>query len=41
MPEGMAKRAEAARVRAMFEAAGALAVEAAVLQPAELLLDLY
>ena len=41
MSEGLAKRAEAARVRAMFEAAGALPVEAAVLQPAELLLDLY
>jgi ATP phosphoribosyltransferase regulatory subunit len=41
MPEGLAKRAEAARVRAMFEAAGALPVETSVLQPAELLLDLY
>jgi ATP phosphoribosyltransferase regulatory subunit len=33
--------AEAARLRAMFEAAGALPVETAILQPAEVLLDLY
>ena len=41
MPDGMAKRAEAARVRAMFEAAGAQPVETSVLQPAETLLELY
>jgi len=33
--------AEAARLRARFEAAGALPVETAILQPAEVLLDLY
>jgi ATP phosphoribosyltransferase regulatory subunit len=33
--------AEAARLRALFEAAGAVPVEADILQPAETLLDLY
>jgi ATP phosphoribosyltransferase regulatory subunit len=33
--------AEAARLRGIFEAAGAVPVETAVLQPAEVLLDLY
>jgi len=41
MPERAAIRAEAARLRALFEAAGALPVETSVLQPAEVLLDLY
>lgn len=41
MADTLAKRAEAARVRAMFEAAGAQVVEAGVLQPAETLLELY
>lgn len=41
MPERAAIRAEAARLRAIFEAAGALPVETSVLQPAEVLLDLY
>jgi ATP phosphoribosyltransferase regulatory subunit len=36
-----AVRAEAARLRAAFEAAGAVPVEADILQPAETLLDLY
>ncbi|WP_102108604.1 ATP phosphoribosyltransferase regulatory subunit [Oceaniglobus roseus] len=36
-----AQLAEAARLRALFEARGALPVEAAILQPADLLLDLY
>ncbi|MBV2358794.1 ATP phosphoribosyltransferase regulatory subunit [Thalassococcus sp. CAU 1522] len=36
-----AERAEAARLRAAFQAAGAQPVECAVLQPAETLLDLY
>jgi len=36
-----AARAEAARILSLFEAAGARAVETAVLQPAEVLLDLY
>ncbi|WP_099824248.1 ATP phosphoribosyltransferase regulatory subunit [Oceaniglobus indicus] len=36
-----AKLAEAARLRALFEAAGARAVETTLLQPADLLLDLY
>jgi ATP phosphoribosyltransferase regulatory subunit len=36
-----AVRAEASRLRAAFEAAGAVPVEADVLQPAETLLDLY
>ena len=34
-------RAEAARLRAAFEAGGALPVDCAILQPAETLLDLY
>ena len=34
-------RAEAARLRALFEAAGAVPVDCAILQPAETLLDLY
>ena len=34
-------KAEAARIRAVFEAAGAVPVETAILQPAEVLLDLY
>lgn len=41
MPERAAIRAEAARLRSLFEAAGALPVETSVLQPAEVLLDLY
>jgi ATP phosphoribosyltransferase regulatory subunit len=41
MPGIAAIRAEAARLRALFEAAGAQPVETAVLQPAEVLLDLY
>lgn len=41
MPERAAIRAEAARLRAKFEAAGAQPVETSVLQPAEVLLDLY
>ena len=41
MPERAAIRAEAARLRAAFEAAGAQPIEAAILQPAEVLLDLY
>lgn len=41
MPERATIRAEAARLRAIFEAAGALPVETAILQPAEVLLDLY
>jgi ATP phosphoribosyltransferase regulatory subunit len=41
MPERAAIRAEAARLRALFEGAGALPVETSVLQPAEVLLDLY
>jgi len=36
-----AERAEAARLRAVFEAAGGVPVEAAILQPAGTLLDLY
>uniref|UniRef100_UPI00399B57B5 ATP phosphoribosyltransferase regulatory subunit n=1 Tax=Roseovarius halophilus (ex Wu et al. 2025) TaxID=3376060 RepID=UPI00399B57B5 len=36
-----AARAEAARLRGLFEAAGAQPVETAILQPAEVLLDLY
>ena len=36
-----AVRAEAQRLRAVFEAAGAVPVEADILQPAETLLDLY
>ncbi|PIE12891.1 MAG: ATP phosphoribosyltransferase regulatory subunit [Rhodobacterales bacterium] len=41
MPIRAQIRAEAARVRALFEAAGATPVEAAILQPADTLLDLY
>jgi ATP phosphoribosyltransferase regulatory subunit len=36
-----AARAEASRLTALFEAAGARPIEAAILQPAETLLDLY
>ncbi|WP_137701699.1 ATP phosphoribosyltransferase regulatory subunit [Marimonas lutisalis] len=41
MPIRVANRAEAARLRAIFEAAGAVPVEAPLLLPAETLLDLY
>ncbi|MCZ4353494.1 ATP phosphoribosyltransferase regulatory subunit [Roseovarius aestuarii] len=41
MSDIAAIRAEAARLRALFEATGAQPVETAVLQPAEALLDLY
>src|SRR6056297_4216263 len=41
MPDRAATLAEAARLRGLFEAAGALPVETSVLQPAEVLLDLY
>lgn len=41
MTDRTAIRAEAARLRAQFEAEGAQPVETAVLQPAEVLLDLY
>ncbi|MDQ2091703.1 ATP phosphoribosyltransferase regulatory subunit [Marimonas arenosa] len=41
MPIRAANRAEAARLRAIFEAAGAQPVEAPILLPAETLLDLY
>lgn len=41
MPARAAIRAEAARLRAVFEAQGAAVVETPVLQPAEVLLDLY
>lgn len=41
MQERAAIRAEAARLRALFEAQGAQVVETSVLQPAEVLLDLY
>ena len=41
MPERAAIRAEAARLRALFEGAGAQPIEASILQPAEVLLDLY
>ncbi len=41
MTDLSAIRAEAARLRAEFEAAGAEPVETSVLQPAEVLLDLY
>ena len=41
MVERAATLAEAARLRGLFEAAGALPVETPVLQPAEALLDLY
>ena len=40
-PSRAAIRAEAARLRALFEAQGAAVVETPVLQPAEALLDLY
>lgn len=36
-----AARAEAARILALFETAGAMPIEAEILQPAEVLLDLY
>jgi len=41
MPEKSAIIAEAARLRALFEQAGAVPVETAILQPAATLLDLY
>ena len=41
MPDRAATLAEAARLRGLFEAAGAQPVETAILQPAEVLLDLY
>ncbi len=41
MPGRAEIRAEAARLRAVFEQAGAQPIEAAILQPAEVLLDLY
>ena len=41
MTDRAAIRAEAARLRARFEAAGAQVVETSILQPAEALLDLY
>ncbi|MGR3650496.1 MAG: ATP phosphoribosyltransferase regulatory subunit [Roseovarius sp.] len=41
MPDRAATLAEAARLRGLFEAAGAQPVETSVLQPAEVLLDLY
>ncbi|MFC6688578.1 ATP phosphoribosyltransferase regulatory subunit [Jhaorihella thermophila] len=41
MPERAEIRALATQLRARFEAAGAQAVEASILQPAETLLDLY
>ncbi|MFB9149085.1 ATP phosphoribosyltransferase regulatory subunit [Roseovarius ramblicola] len=41
MPDRAATLAEAARLRGIFEAAGAQPVETSVLQPAEVLLDLY
>ncbi|MBU2983121.1 ATP phosphoribosyltransferase regulatory subunit [Lentibacter algarum] len=41
MPNRLAKRAEAARVRALFEVAGAQVIDTPVLQDAETLLDLY
>lgn len=41
MPNRAAIRAEAERLRRLFEAAGAMPVETSVLQPAEVLLDLY
>ena len=40
-PSRAAIRAEAARLRGVFEAAGGEVVETAILQPAEVLLDLY
>jgi len=41
MPQRAANRAEAARLKQVFEAAGATAIEAPILLPAETLLDLY
>jgi len=41
MPNKPAILAEAARLRALFESAGAVPVETGILQPADLLLDLY
>ena len=41
MADPAAIRAEAMRLRGLFEAEGATAVEATILQPAEVLLDLY
>jgi len=41
MPNKPAILAEAARLRALFESAGAIPVETGILQPADLLLDLY
>ncbi|MEI4233580.1 ATP phosphoribosyltransferase regulatory subunit [Roseovarius sp. D22-M7] len=41
MPDRAAILGEAARLRGLFEAAGAQPVETAILQPAEALLDLY
>ena len=41
MPDKSAVLAEAARLRALFQTAGATVVEADVLQPADTLLDLY
>jgi ATP phosphoribosyltransferase regulatory subunit len=41
IPDRAATLTEAARLRGMFEAAGAEPVETAILQPAEALLDLY
>ena len=41
MPSKAEVRIEAARLRSVFEAAGAMPVEANILQPAETLLDLY
>ena len=41
MPQRAAIRAEAVRLRQLFESAGAVPVETAILQPAEVLLDLY
>jgi len=41
MPDKSVIRAEAARLRGLFEGAGALPVETPILQPAKTLLDLY
>ncbi|UYV38189.1 ATP phosphoribosyltransferase regulatory subunit [Rhodobacteraceae bacterium D3-12] len=41
MPRRAANRAEAARLKAIFEAAGAQPIEAPILMPADVLLDLY
>lgn len=41
MPQRAAIRAEAARLRTLFESQGAQVVETSILQPAEVLLDLY